>query len=170
MGMSNVSSVSLIFLSAAQVTHVRQIITWLLDIREADYETLGVFIMALLPTLATADMVGISVPSAVSDAINIYRAECTDEGGELELDGDEISKLWTDEGEEAYVIRAAFTCGDLGHFWCGAMGHCPTDLVINNKLYDTNRILQQDVVRISKAPNGTISYWLYGGHKIVLER
>ena len=36
MGMSNVSSVSLIFLSAAQVTHVRQIITWLLDIKEAD--------------------------------------------------------------------------------------------------------------------------------------
>ena len=56
-------------------------------------------------------------------------------GGELELDGDEISKLWTDEGEEAYVIHAAFTCGDLGHLWCGAMG-CPTDLVINNKFYE----------------------------------
>jgi hypothetical protein len=71
---------------------------------------LAFIIMALLPTLATADVIGISVPSAVSDAINIYRAECTDEGGELELDGDEISKLWTDEGEEAYVIHAAFTC------------------------------------------------------------
>ena len=131
---------------------------------------LAFIIMALLPTLATADMVGISVPSAVSDAINIYRAECTDEGGELELDGDEISKLWTDEGEEAYVIRAAFTCGDLGHFWCGAMGHCPTDLVINNKFYSTNRILQKHPTRISKASDGTVTYWMPDGLKLMVER
>ena len=131
---------------------------------------LAFIIMALLPTLATADMVGISVPSAVSDAINIYRAECTDEGGELELDGDEISKLWTDEGEEAYVIRAAFTCGDLGHFWCGAMGHCPTDLVINNMFYSTNRILQKHPNRISKASDGTVTYWMPDGLKLMVER
>ncbi|MDA8987045.1 hypothetical protein N9H06_02825 [Planktomarina temperata] len=115
-------------------------------------------------------MVGISVPSAVSDAINIYRAECTDEGGELELDGDEISKLWTDEGEEAYVIRAAFTCGDLGHFWCGAMGHCPTDLVINNMFYSTNRILQKHPNRISKASDGTVTYWMPDGFKLMIDR
>ena len=131
---------------------------------------LAFIIMALLPTLATADMIGISVPSAVSDAINIYRAECTDEGGELELDGDEISKLWTDEGEEAYVIRAAFTCGDLGHFWCGAMGHCPTDLVINNMFYSTNRILQKHPNRISKASDGTVTYWMPDGLKLMVER
>ena len=131
---------------------------------------LAFIIMALLPTLATADMIGISVPSAVSDAINIYRAECTDEGGELELDGDEISKLWTDEGEEAYVIRAAFTCGDLGHFWCGAMGHCPTDLVINNMFYSTNRILQKHPNRISKAPDGTVAYWMPDGLKLMIDR
>ena len=131
---------------------------------------LAFIIMALLPTLATADMVGISVPSAVSDAINIYRAECTDEGGELELDGDEISKLWTDEGEEAYVIRAAFTCGDLGHFWCGAMGHCPTDLVINNMFYSTNRILQKHPNRISRASDGTVVYWMPDGLKLMVER
>ena len=100
-------------------------------------------IMALIPTLALADMISVSVPSAVREAVDVYRAECTDEGGELELDGDEISKLRTDEGEEAYVIHAAFTCGDLGHLWCGAMGHCPTDLVINNKFYGTNRVLQK---------------------------
>ena len=131
---------------------------------------LAFIIMALLPTLATADMIGISVPSAVSDAINIYRAECTEEGGELELDGDEISKLWTDEGEEAYVIRAAFTCGDLGHFWCGAMGHCPTDLVINNKFYGANRILQKHPNRISKASDGTVTYWMPDGLKLMVER
>ena len=131
---------------------------------------LAFIIMALLPTLATADMIGISVPSAVSDAINIYRAECTEEGGELELDGDEISKLRTDEGEEAYVIRAAFTCGDLGHFWCGAMGHCPTDLVINNKFYGTNRILQKHPNRISKASDGTVTYWMPDGLKLMVER
>jgi hypothetical protein len=43
MGMSSVSSVSLTSLSAAQEIRVRQIITWLLDIREADHETLGVY-------------------------------------------------------------------------------------------------------------------------------
>ena len=131
---------------------------------------LAFIVMALLPTLATADMVGISVPSAVSDAINIYRAECTDEGGELELDGDEISKLWTDQGEEAYVIRAAFTCGDLGHLWCGAMDHCPTDLVINNKFYGTNRILQKHPTRISKASDGTVTYWMPDGFKLIIDR
>tara|TARA_B100000497_G_scaffold92253_1_gene103044 strand:+ start:1395 stop:1628 length:234 start_codon:yes stop_codon:yes gene_type:complete len=61
-------------------------------------------------------LISFSVPSAVREAIDGYRAECTNEGGELELDGDEISKLWTDEGEESYVIHAAFTCGDLAGF------------------------------------------------------
>jgi hypothetical protein len=114
-------------------------------------------------------MVSISVPSAVREAIDGYRAECTDEGGELELDGDEISKLWTDEGEEAYVIHAAFTCGDLGHLSCGAMGR-PTDLVINNKFYGTNRILQKHPNRISKASDGTVTYWMPDGFKLMIDR
>ena len=131
---------------------------------------LAFIIMALIPTLAVADMISISVPSAVREAIDGYRAECTDEGGELELDGDEISKLWTDEGEEAYVIHAAFTCGDLGHLWCGAMGHCPTDLVINNRFYSTNRILQKHPNRISMASDGTVTYWMPDGFKLMVER
>ena len=131
---------------------------------------LAFIIMALIPTLAVADMISISVPSAVREAIDGYRAECTDEGGELELDGDEISKLRTDEGEEAYVIHAAFTCGDLGHLWCGAMGHCPTDLVINNKFYSTNRILQKHPTRISKASDGTVTYWMPDGFKLIIDR
>ena len=131
---------------------------------------LAFIIMALIHTLAVADMMSISVPSAVREAVDVYRAECTDEGGELELDGDEISKLWTDEGEEAYVIRAAFTCGDLGHLWCGAMDHCPTDLVINNKFYGTNRILQKHPTRISKASDGTVTYWMPDGFKLIIDR
>ena len=131
---------------------------------------LAFIIMALIPTLAVADMISISVPSAVREAIDGYRAECTDEGRELELDGDEISKLWTDEGEEAYVTHAAFTCGDLGHLWCGAMGHCPTDLVINNKFYSTNRILQKHPNRISRASDGTVVYWMPDGLKLMVER
>jgi hypothetical protein len=131
---------------------------------------LAFIIMALSPTLAVADMISISVPSAVREAVDEYRAECTDEGGELELDGDEISKLWTDQGEEAYIIHAAFTCGDLGHLWCGAMGHCPTDLVINNKFYGTNRILQKHPNRISKASDGTVAYWMPDGLKLMVER
>ena len=116
-----------------------------------------------------ADQLTINVPSAVANTIREYRAECTDEGGALELDGDEISKLWTDEGEEAYIIHAAFTCGDLGHLWCGAMG-CPTDLVINNKFYGTNRILQKHPNRISKASDGTVTYWMPDGLKLMVER
>jgi len=131
---------------------------------------LAFIIMALTPTLAVADLISIAVPSAVREAIDGYRAECTEEGGELELDCDEISKLWTDEGEEAYVIYAAFTCGDLGHLWCGAMGHCPTDLVINNKLYSTNRILQKHPNRISKTSDGTVTYWMPDGFKLMIDR
>ena len=131
---------------------------------------LAFVIMALLPTLAVAEMISVSVPSAVSEAVDFYRDECTDEGGELELDGDEISKLRTDEGEEAYIIHAAFTCGDLGHLWCGAMGHCPTDLVINNKLYSTNRILQKHPNRISKTSDGTVTYWMPDGFKLMIDR
>ena len=127
-------------------------------------------IMALIPTLAVAEMISVSVPSAVREAVDVYRDECTDEGGELELDGDEISKLWTDQGEEAYIIHAAFTCGDLGHLWCGAMGHCPTDLVINNKFYSTNRILQKHPNRISKASDGTVTYWMPDGFKLMIDR
>ena len=130
---------------------------------------LAFIMMALLPTLAVADMVGVSVPYAVRETVDVYRAECTNEGSELELDGDEISKLRTDEGEEAYVIHAAFTCGDLGHLWCGAMG-CPTDLVINNKFYGTNRILQKHPNRISKASDGTVTYWMPDGLKLMVKR
>lgn len=123
----------------------------------------------IFPNVIVADQLTINVPSAVANTIREYRAECTDEGGELELDGDEISKLWTDEGEEAYIIHAAFTCGDLGHLWCGAMG-CPTDLVINNKFYGTNRILQKHPNRISKASDGTVTYWMPDGLKLMVER
>jgi len=119
-------------------------------------------VMALLPTLSIADMISVSVPSAVSDAINIYRADCAEEGGVLELDGDEISKLWTDQGEEAYVIRAAFTCGDLGHLWCGAMG-CPTQIVLNDVVYETDRILQKPPNRISQKSDGSLTYWTPDG-------
>ena len=129
---------------------------------------LAFIVMALLPRLATADMVGISVPSAVREAVDDYRAECTDQGRELELDGDEISKLWTDQGEEAYVIHAAFTCGDLGHLWCGAMG-CPTDLVINNNFYGTNLILKKHPNRISKGSDGEVTYWMPDGLKLMID-
>lgn len=121
---------------------------------------------ALFPSDAYADTLTISVPSAVSDQIDAYRAECAADGGELELDGDEVFKVWTDEGEEAYVIYAAFTCGSLGHLWCGAMGHCRTQLVIENRLYETNKILTVAPNRISKAKDGGVTYWLPDGFKL----
>ena len=123
---------------------------------------LAFIMMALLPTLAVADMVGVSVPYAVRETVDVYRAECTNEGGELELDGDEISKLWTDEGEEAYVVHAMFTCGDLGHLWCGTMG-CPTQIVLNDVVYETDRILQKPPNRISSNNDGSLTYWTPDG-------
>ena len=121
---------------------------------------------AFFPINAYADTLTISVPSVVSEQIDAYRAECADDGGELELDGDEVFKVWTDEGEEAYVIYAAFTCGSLGHLWCGAMGHCRTQLVIENRLYEINKILTTAPNRISKAKDGSITYWLPDGFKL----
>ena len=130
---------------------------------------LAFIMMALLPTLAVADMVGVSVPSAIREAVDGYRAECTNEGGELELDGDEISKLWTDEGEEAYVVHAMFTCGDLGHLWCGTMG-CPTQIVLNDVVYETDRILKKPPNRVSQKPDGTIIYWTPDGFEFNVRR
>lgn len=117
---------------------------------------------------AVSDTINITVPSAVADRIDVYRLECADEGGQIELDGDEISKLWTDEGEEAYIIHAAFTCSGHGHMWCGTMG-CPTDFVISNKFYDANRILRAPPDRISKDDNGLVTYWTPEGIRLVIE-
>jgi hypothetical protein len=130
---------------------------------------LAFIMMALLPTLAVADMVGVSVPSAVRETVDVYRAECTNEGGELELDGDEISKLWTDQGEEAYVVHAMFTCGDLGHLWCGTMG-CPTQIVLNDVVYETDRILQKPPNRISQKSDGSLTYWTPDGSEFNVQR
>ena len=130
---------------------------------------LAFIMMALLPTLAVADMVGVSVPYAVRETVDVYRAECTNEGGELELDGDEISKLWTDEGEEAYIIHAMFTCGDLGHLWCGTMG-CPTQIILNDVVYETDRILQRSPSRISSNEDGSLAYWTPDGFEFNAQR
>ena len=122
--------------------------------------------MMVLPVLAQAQTITLSVPSTVTEQIDVYRSECSNDGAELELDGDEVFKVWTDEGEEAYVIYAAFTCGSLGYLWCGAMGHCSTQLVIDNRLYETNRILSAAPNRISKTKDGSITYWLPDGFKL----
>ena len=114
------------------------------------------------PVLASADLISISVPNAVADTVNNYRAECKADGGVLELDGDEVYKLRTDEGEAAYVVHAMFTCGDLGHLWCGTMG-CPTQIVLNDVVYETDRILPRPPNRISQKPDGTITYWTPDG-------
>ena len=128
---------------------------------------ISIFIITL-PILAQAQTITLSVPSTVTEQIDVYRSECSNDGGELELDGDEVFKVWTDEGEEAYVIYAAFTCGSLGHLWCGAKGHCSTQLVIDNRLYETNKILSAAPSRISKAKDGVVTYWLPDGFKLTI--
>ena len=131
-----------------------------------------IIILALfwtLTTQATSDTITFTAPTAVAKTVDNYRTECTEEGGELELDGDEISKLRTDQGEEAYVIHAMFTCGDLGHLWCGAMG-CPTQIVLNDLVYETDRILQKPPNRISQKSDGTITYWTPDGFEFNVQR
>jgi len=117
-----------------------------------------------------ADTITISVPLGVTTVLDAYRAECAKEGGEgkIELDGDEVSKLWTDQGEEAYVIRATFTCDNIGHIWCGAMG-CPTQIVLYDEVYETNRIFRKSPNRISKKQDGTLTYWLPDGKQFNVE-
>ena len=110
--------------------------------------------MVILPVLAQTQTITLSVPSAVAGQIDVYRSECSNDGGELELDGDEVFKVWTDEGEEAYVIYAAFTCGNSGHLWCGS-GGCSTQLLVGGKLYETSRILSHAPNRISQAEGGS---------------
>ena len=122
---------------------------------------LSIFLV-VSPAVTLADIITVSVPHAVSQQIEIYREQCAEDGGALELDGDEVVKLWTDEGKEAYVIHAAFTCGDFGYLWCGSAG-CSTQLVIGGKLYETNRILPYAPNRISYANSGAITYWLPDG-------
>jgi hypothetical protein len=114
------------------------------------------------PVLASADLVSVSVPTAVAKTIDNYGAECKADGGVLELDGDEVYKLRTDQGEEAYVIHAMFTCGGLGHLWCGAMG-CPTQIVLNDLVYETDSILQRPPNRISSNEDGSLTYWTPDG-------
>ena len=84
--------------------------------------------MMVLPVLAQAQTITLSVPSTVTEQIDVYRSECSNDGAELELDGDEVFKVWTDEGEEAYVIYAAFTCGSLVTAQC-FKGHSRFKLV-----------------------------------------
>ena len=131
-----------------------------------------IIILALfwtLTTQATSDTITFTAPTAVAKTVDNYRTECTEEGGELELDGDEISKLRTDQGEEAYVIHAMFTCGDLGHLWCGAMG-CPTQIVLNDVVYETDRILQKSPNRISQKSDGSLTYWMPDGSEFNVQR
>ena len=123
--------------------------------------------MVILPVLAQAETITMSVPSAVAEQIDVYRAQCSNDGGELELDGDEVFKVWTDEGEKAYVIYAAFTCGNSGHLWCGS-GGCSTHLLVGGKLYETSRILSHAPNRISQAEGGAITYWLPDSHEFTI--
>ena len=61
--------------------------------------------VAFLPTLTVADTISITVPSAVADVVKKYRADCAEDGGELELDGDEMFRLRTEEGEQAFPFK-----------------------------------------------------------------
>ena len=134
---------------------------WVLSVKRIAFAML--FLMTSCSQLV-ADTITISVPLRVTTVLDAYRAECAKESGEgkIELDGDEVSKLWTDQGEEAYVIRAAFTCDNIGHIWCGVNG-CPTQMVLNNEVYETNRIFRKSPNRISKKQDGTLTYWLPDG-------
>ena len=48
--------------------------------------------------------------------------------------------------------------------------HCPIGLVINNTFYNTNKILKEHPNRISKDPDGIITYWMPNGVQLIIER
>lgn len=100
----------------------------------------SVFALALaLPLPSIAD--DITSDDLISEIIGEYAAECAEVGQLLEIDGDEISQLTTEQGKTAYVVYGEFACSEDGHLWCGS-GGCPFDIVIEGRRYSHTQIMR----------------------------
>lgn len=100
-----------------------------------------VFAFALafaLPRPSLAD--NITSDDLISEIIGEYEAECAKDGQSLEIDGDEVTRLTTEQGETAYVVYGEFACSEDGHIWCGT-GGCPFDIVIEGRRYSHRQLM-----------------------------
>ena len=115
-----------------------------------------------LPMQALADSQSSDV--RINEIINEYAAECAKDGQSLEIDGDEVTQLTTEQGKTAYVVYGEFACSEDGHLWCGTSG-CPFDIVIEGRRYSHRqimRLLDEPPDFISVGDDGSLAYGFRG--------
>ena len=126
-----------------------------------------VFAIALaIPLPSLAD--NITSNEQINEIINEYAAECAKDGQSLEVDGDEVTQLTTEQGKTAYVVYGEFACSEGGHLWCGTVG-CPFDIVIEGRRYSHRqimRLLDEPPDFISVDGDGSLAYGLRGAEFI----
>ena len=124
-----------------------------------------VFVFALafaLPLPSLAD--NITSDDLISEILGEYAAECAKDGQSLEIDGDEVIQLTTEQGKTAYVVYGEFACSEDGHLWCGT-GGCPFDIVIKGRRYSHRqimRLLDEPPDFISFDDEGLLTYGVRG--------
>jgi len=115
-----------------------------------------------LPLPSLAD--NITSDDLINEIISEYAAECAKDGQTLEIDGDEVTELTTEQGKTAYVVFGEFACSEDGHLWCGTAG-CPIDIVIDGRRYSHRqimRLLKEPPDFVSETESGKIIYGLRG--------
>lgn len=112
-------------------------------------KSLAFVVASILPMQALADSHSSDV--RINEIISEYAAECAKDGQSLEIDGDEVTELTTEQGKTAYVVFGEFACSEDGHLWCGTAG-CPIDIVIDGRRYSYSELM-----RLTKKPPDFIS-------------
>ena len=119
-------------------------------------------VVSILPMQARADSHSSDV--RINEIISEYAAECAKDGQTLEIDGDEVTELTTEQGKTAYVVFGEFACSEDGHLWCGTAG-CPIDIVIDGRRYSHRqimRLLKEPPDFVSETESGKIIHGLRG--------
>ena len=125
-------------------------------------KSLAFVVASSLPMQALAD--SHSSDARLNEIISEYAAECARDGQSLEIDGDEVTQLTTEQGKTAYVVYGEFACSEDGHLWCGT-GGCPFDIVIKGRRYSHRqimRLLDEPPDFISVDGDGSLAYGLRG--------
>ena len=122
-----------------------------------------VFAIALaLPLPSLGD--NITSNELINEIIEEYEAECAKDDQSIEVDGDEVTQLTTEQGKTAYVVYGEFACSEDGHLWCGS-GGCPFDIVVEGRRYSHRQIMQlldEPPDFISVDGNGAVTYGFRG--------
>ena len=122
-----------------------------------------VFAIALaLPLPSLGD--NITSNELINEIIEEYEAECAKDDQSIEVDGNEVTQLTTEQGKTAYVVYGEFACSEDGHLWCGS-GGCPFDIVIEGRRYSHRqimRLLDEPPDFISVGDDGSLAYGFRG--------